>query len=406
MLDTGAGPIDLLDPANVADPYPALARLRATEPVHWSDVHRTWLVTGYDLVVAGFREPRLSSDRIGPVVRSHLSDQLRDDLRLAYANLQAWMVFNDPPEHTRLRRLVTRAFTPRQVERLRPRIARIVDGLLEDLRHRERFDLILDFAFPIPAVVIAEMLGVPAADADLFKQWSDDIMAMVFADTSDPTRHQRARRGFDNLDGYFRNLIRECRLRPADNLMSGLVAGDPNGDGLTDDEIVAMGTLLLFGGHETTTNLIGNGLLALLRHPHQLDRLRREPALIEPAVEEFLRYDGPAKGSDRRVLEDLVFGGRQLRAGQRVTLMQAAANRDPSRFSAAEQLDIGRSDNRHVGFGFGLHYCVGAPLARLEGRIAIQKVVARVPALSLAGEPIWHRTLISRGMRSMPVATG
>jgi cytochrome P450 len=281
----------------------------------------------------------------------------------------------------------------------------VVAEQLEAVRGRGRADLIRDFAFPIPAVVIAEMLGVPAAERDLFKSWSDAIMVLVFGAADAPGRREQAQKSLLDLAGYLHDLVGHYRRAPADNLVSDLIGAQDADDRLTDEEIVSTCTLILFGGHETTTNLIGNGTRTLLQHPDQFDRLVAEPGLLVSAIEELLRFDGPSKMEVRRAAADIEVRGATIGEGDQVYFIQAAANRDPDAFEHPNTVDLGRSPNRHCGFGFGIHYCLGAPIARVEGAIAIDALVRGLPGLRIGPDPeVWHPTLISRGMRSFTVS--
>jgi cytochrome P450 len=387
---------DLLSPEAVADPYPLLAALREHDPVHWSERYRSWFVTRYSDVDAALRDPRFSSDRIAPYRRARLDGPGADaGVRAAFGVLEDWMVFKDPPDHTRLRKLLSRAFTPRAVERMRVRVAEIADELLRGLGPRA--DLIGEYAYPLTSSVVAEMLGVPLADRGRFKDWSDRITGLVFGGMGDPDRHTDGADGMAELTGYLGELI--ARGPAPESLVGALVRARDAGDALTHAEVVATGVLLLFAGHETTTNLIGNGLLALLRHP---DQASDAPG----TVEELLRWDGPAKTIARLMAADVELGGRTLRRGDRVFLCASAANRDPAVFLEPDRLDVTRRPGRQLGFGIGLHYCLGAPLARLEATIAIPAVLERFPDLRLAEEPLaWHPVLLSRGLVHLPVHT-
>lgn len=389
--------VDLLAPQLVANPHPHLRELRSRDPVHWSERHRAWILTRYRDVAAGFRELRLSNEHTG------LGDP-RDALMRV---LHHWMEFRDPPAHTRLRRLVQRAFTPRVIERLRPRIASLVDDLLTDLCRRGGGDYMQDFAYPLPAIVIAEMLGVPAGDRARFRAWSEDIKGFVFGGLEDPARMTRARSGFEELDGYFRDLVARYRHAPADNLLSALAAGSATDETLSTEEIVGTSVLLLFGGHETTSNLLANGLVALDRFPAQRAWLERHPGDIPAAIEEFLRWEGPTALMVRVCREDFEFAGRRFRAGQRVFLHQGAANRDPEQFSVPDRVDVRRPNAAtHLAFGFGIHYCLGAPLARLEGTLAFEGLVTRYPQLRVATGPLdWNPTMMARNLRTLAVTT-
>ena len=396
---------EILSPERVADPYPYFAELRREDPVHWNEIYRAWFVHRFVDVWEGLRSPALSSDRVQPVFEHKLTPEQQDQRRPTFEILQHWMVFQDPPDHTRLRRLMNQAFTPRQVQALRPRIEQVVAGMLDEIGPRGQVDLIRDFAYPIPAVIIAEMMGVPPSDRDMFKAWSDAIMILVFCGARVEDRRERAQRGLLELAEYLRGLIRRFRSEPEDNLITSLVQAKDQNDTLSEDEIISTCTLLLFGGHETTTNLIGNGTRTLLANPDQLKLLRDDPKLITSAIEELLRFDGPSKMQVRLVAEDTELGGKKLRAGDELYFVQASANHDPDEFDDPDTVDLRRNPNRHIGFGFGLHHCLGAPLARLEGAIAIDALIRRFPDLRPGpGPEVWHPTLISRGMEQFPVS--
>jgi cytochrome P450 len=392
----------------IADPFPTFARLRQADPVHWSDILGGWVLTRYRDVRAVLFDRRLSADRITPF-RDHLPPAQRGELRDLLAMLGLWAVFNDPPEHTRRRGLLNKAFTPRAVAGLRPAIAVLVERLLDGVAERERFDLIADFAYPLPATVIAGLIGVPAADLDRFKRWSDDIAVFVGSALVTPNKRERALGGAREMAAYFRAMAAEHRARPRDDILSALIAAEEDGVRLCEDEIVASCILLLFAGHETTTNLIGNGMLALLRHPVERAALAARPELMADAVEEMLRYDGPTQAMTRIALEDVAFAGadgepRLVRRGQRLFVLLNAANRDPEIFAEPERFRFGRTDNRHLSFGYGPHFCLGAPLARLEAEIGIAALLRRRPALALADDqPEWSDSFVLRGVKALPV---
>jgi cytochrome P450 len=388
-----------MDPEVVADPYPTYARLRAEDPVHRSPLG-FWVLTRYDDVVFTLRDPRFAKEAIAPYVAARFGIEIPIE-RIS-------MLDRDPPDHTRLRGLVSKAFTPRVVERLRPRIQEIVDRLLDAVEDRRAMDLIEDFAYPLPVIVICEMLGVPVADRARFKDWSLDVArgldALLLPGEPDvATRSMAARVA---LGQYFRELIAERRTSPrGGDLLSDLIAAEEAGDTLTEEELLSTCVLLLIAGHETTANLIGNGTLALLRHPEELRRLREEPGLIASAVEELLRYDGPVQRTARIPSEDVAIGGRTIPAGDMVMPFIGAADRDPAQFPDPDRLDLGRSDNRHIAFGWGIHFCLGAPLARVEGQIAIGALVRRLPKLALATDrPAFRQSLTLRGLSALPVA--
>jgi cytochrome P450 len=390
-------------PEHMADPFPIFAELRERDPVHWNDVLGGWVLTRYAEVRLVLNDRRFSADRITPF-REHLAPDSRGAVAELLAMLGMWAVFNDPPEHTRRRALLNKAFTPRAVEALAPTIAATVDRLIDGIAGRGQVDLIATFAYPLPATVIAAMIGVPADDLDLFKDWSDDIAAFVGSALATPDKRERAQRGVVAMSGYFRRMVGEHRARPREDIMSALIAAEERGAALSEDEIVASCVLLLFAGHETTTNLIGNGMLALLRHPAEQARLAADPSLAAGAVEEMLRYDGPTQAMTRIALEAVPLGGRTIGRGDRVFALLNAANRDPAVFPEPDRFDIRREAGRHISFGYGAHFCLGAPLARLEGRIAVARLLERLPGLRLADpDPPWNDSFVLRGLRRLPV---
>jgi cytochrome P450 len=396
MMTVPATP--LVDPAVLADPYPTLSALRQSGPVRRTDVRMglpVWVVARYDDVLAALSDPRLSND---PHHASGLTEVLRGDF------LSRSMIGTDPPEHTRLRRLVSKAFTARRVEGLRPRVQEITDALLDRITPRGRAELIGEFALPLPITVIGELLGVPEADRDRFRAWTDEMLDRPFDPRSDMARVTAAR---EQMYGYLTDLVAAKRARPADDLLTALIETSDEGERLAEHELLAMIFLLLIAGYVTTVSLVGNGTLALLRHPDQLDRLRADPSLVPQAVEELLRFDGPVNpGLTRFAMEDVEIGGVRIPRGDVVLLAIAAADRDPARFSDPDRLDVGAVDPGHLAFGHGMHYCLGAPLARLEGQVAFTALLARLPDLALAAredELRWTGGGVLRGLRELPV---
>ena len=397
--------VDLFDPAFKADPYPTYARLRSSAPVYRAalpDGRGVWLITRYEDVLAVLKDKRFVKDWRGALTPEQLAQV--PPIPEVMKPLSRNMLDTDPPDHERLRALVSKAFTPRLIERLRPRVQAISDGLLDAVQDRGEMDLIDDYAFPLPITVIAELLGVPAEDRNNFREWSD---AAVSGNASQEYMEEILIPHMQAFTDYLRALFEEKRANPGDDLVSALVRAEEAGDRLSEDELLGMVFLLLVAGHETTVNLIGNGVLALLQHPDQLRKLKEDPSLIKPAVEELLRYDGPVETSTERFArEDVEIGGQVIPRGEMVLVVLAAADHDPERFSDPDELDITRTDNRHLAFGKGIHHCLGAPLARMEGQIAISTLLRRMPNLRLEGSPetlSWRPGMILRGLRGLPV---
>ncbi|MDJ0868449.1 MAG: cytochrome P450 [Myxococcota bacterium] len=385
------------------DPHSFFRRLREHDPVHWSEANRAWLLTSYEAVADGFRDGRLSSDRLSPL-EARLAPAQRAAMRETFELLRGWMVFRDPPVHQTLREPVRRAFTPRRMAQLEGRVRALVDELLDELADAERCELHAAFSFALPAVVIAELLGVPAADRRRFQLWSRQLSGLVFGAVDRRARNAAASEGAAELTRYFAEHVRRAEKQPGDDLVSALVTARDEPGGLPAELLVGACSMLLFGGHETTTALLGNGVATLLEHPEQLERLRAEPSLMRRAVEEILRYAGPATAMVRIVAEDHARGGHTLRAGERVYLCIAAANLDPAAFPEPARFDVARDPNPHLGFGHGRHFCLGAALARLEARIAIGALIERFPALRLAAAPVaWSASPIGRAVPALPL---
>ena len=320
------------------------------------------------------------------------------------AALSKQMLFADPPDHTRLRGLVNKAFTPRTVEKLRLRIRQIADQLLDRAAAAGEMDLIHNFAFSLPATVICEMLGIPAEQRDQFKVWSDDAASWVGNVTGDLEVDRRTQRSLVEASDYFAAFGAELRTAPRDDVLSALVHAEQDGESLSLDELMANAMLLLAGGHETTTNLIGNGLLALMRNPDQLQRLREDPGLVRTAIDEFLRYDSPAQLVARLAVTDMAVGDQTFSPGTVLGFLIGAANRDSRQFDQPDRLDVGRPDNKHLSFAHGIHFCLGAALARAEAEIAITAILERFPNLRLAtSEPRFLPNFTLRGLESLPV---
>jgi cytochrome P450 len=393
------------DPSFKADPYPFYARLRAEQPIHRGtlpDGRPAWLVTRYDDAVSVLHDPRFVKNidhAVTPEQRRHFPP-----LTPALALINQSLLDHDPPNHTRLRALVSKAFTPRLIERLRPRIQRLADELLDAMAPGGEADLIEAYAFPIPITVIAELLGVPAEDRDRFRAWTGTLTS------APPTAAavQRLASVVDDYVAYLRDLFEQRRRDPKDDLVTGLVQAEEAGDRLSEPELFSMTSIMLIAGHETTVNLIGTGTLRLLQHQGQRARLRADPGLIRSAVEELLRHSGPVEAAtERYAAEDVQLGGVTIPRGELVLVTLASANRDAAHFPEPDALDLTRDTRQHLAFGHGIHYCLGAPLARLEGQIAIGSLIQRFPNLRLT-TPVesltWRPGLVLRGLDHLPVA--
>lgn len=388
---------DPFDRAHRADPYPWLHRLREQAPIY-RNPRGHWLISRHRDVVGVFRDKRFGHG-------THLLQQ--NTFRRPVPGRSRPFIMLDPPEHTRLRGLVNKAFTPRMIDGLEPRIRQIVDRLLDQAIEQNETDLIDAFAYSVPVMVISELLGVPPQDMATVKELSHVVARGVDPDFNHTPEEMRTRaEAFARFDEYFRGLLDERRRQPREDLLSGLVAVRESGSALTEAELLTTCILLYVAGHETTMDLIGNGTLALLRFPDQLRRLAGEPGMARVAVEELLRFDPPTQLTRRTALEDVELAGYLIPQGDQVVLMRGAANRDPEVFDQPDRLDLGRVDNRHVSFDGGIHFCLGAPLARLEGRIAFTRLLARAPRLELAvpeDRLVYRDNLVIRGLEHLPV---
>jgi cytochrome P450 len=396
----------MMGPEFLSNPYPFYERLRSLSPVLRAPgpVEITaWLATSHEACSAALRSKQFGKEgqKVLPPEKLALIPQESTEL---IARRRNNMLFRDPPDHTRLRGLVSQAFTPRTVERLRPHIGEIAEHLLDEVKARGQMDLIADFAFPLPIIVIAELLGVPPEERDRFKAWSNQLIVGLspLAQKEDFIQIGKA---IGELDDYLGGVIEERRRAPRQDLISELIQAQEAGDQLSQDEMVATCRLLLTAGHETTVNLIGNGTLALLRHPEELARLKQDPGLLPGAVEELLRYDSPVQMTVRFTLEDTELGGQAVSRGDLVMVLTGAGNHDPKQYAEPARLDVTRKNaSTHLAFGAGIHYCLGASLARLEGQIAIGALLRRMPGLKVADEPLeWRKNPVLRGLKSLPV---
>jgi cytochrome P450 len=390
----------LLDPDVLADPYPLYARLRQESPVLWDRFLHAWVVTRYDdvaEVLGRYRAERtptperlteLGMQRLAPVAQLMVRQ----------------MLFMDPPQHRRVRGLASTAFTARRVEALRSHICDIANDLIDRVAARGEMDVMEDFANPLPAIVTAEMLGVPTEDHEQLKDWSQTFAQMLGNFQHNPDGIDPVRGAVSDMTAYFRQALARHSGVAGDGLIGALSQARVDGDRLTDDEVIANTIVTMVGGQETTTNLIGNGLLTLLGHPAELAQLRDDPALLPTAVEELLRYESPSQHTARIAPEDAVLGGQPIEQGQAVMAVMGAANRDPERFADPDRLDLTRQDNRHLAFAWGPHFCFGAPLARMEGQIAFEALLTRLPDLELVGgPPQWRANLGLRGLATLPI---
>jgi len=399
-------PVGIASPAFKANPFPCYARLRAETParrVIMLSKEAAWLVTRYDDVALVLKDERFVKDAANALTPEQMANRPWFRKLKLFKTMQRTMVNVDPPDHTRLRALVVKAFTPRLIEQMRERVQALTDELLDRVQARRRMDLIRDYALPLPATIIAEMLGVPVEDRHKFHRWSNSMMTI-----SSNWRMLKALLNVSAFMRYMRKIIKNRRADPQDDLVSALARAEEAGDKLSEDELVAMCILLLVAGHETTVNLIGNGMLALLEHSDQMDKLRSNPTLIKPAVEELLRYASPADmATERYAREDIAIAGVTIPRGEMVFGVIASANRDERQFTDPDTLDITREPNKHLTFGLGNHFCLGASLARMEGQIAISTLLHREPDLRLAvarDSLRWRPGLVLRGLESLPVA--
>ena len=413
-----------------ANPYPFYERLRREDPVHWDEELGLWVLTRYVDIESLYTDERFS--RAQGLMRGFEKLPVSEQKIASpvYHSFSKTVFYADPPYHTHLRGLMNHAFTPRRVERLRPYVQKIVDELLDAMQAAPHKDVIHDLAYPLPVMVIAELLGLPQSDRAQFKKWSDDLFAILGTVRYKSTDLlEQAAHSLEELTEYVRTLSRKRRAEPQDDLLTALLAvtedeqdcphphasDSPHAPGglihhrdaspmLTEDELVSNINILLSTGHETTTHLIGNGLLALLQHPSELRKLREKPALMTPAIEEMLRYDNPVQITYRSALQDAMIQGKMIRKGELLNTIIASANHDPERFSNPDLFNITRSEGRHLGFGIGIHFCIGAPLVRLEAEVVFETIIRRFPTLCLATDKLeWQEHPIFRGLKSLPV---
>jgi cytochrome P450 len=385
------------------DPHPYLAALRAAAPIHWSEAWGFWVVTRYADVTTMLRDPRRFSNVGRSAAVERVPDEQRARLAPMFNSFRVGMPSTDPPVHTRLRTLVNKVVTPSRVEAMRPRIQQLFDELLDEALDAGRMDLIDVLAYPFPATVVAELLGLPVGDRDRFKGWSSDIIALHSTGRPDPVAAETAWEAWQAARDWLGGLLADRRAHPRDDILSLLVQARIDGDSLSDIEILSTLVTLMTAGHETTTGLIGNGVLAFLSHSDQLERLNTTPELIGSAVDEVFRYDSPFPRAWRRTTQAVELSGVEIPAGAIVSGSIASANRDPEQFPDPDAFDIGRQPNRHLGLGAGIHFCLGAPLAKLEGQIALGTLARRLPGMALDGGPVWQPSITHHVLRSLPV---
>ena len=394
---------DLMSQEVVHDPHSYYAALREEEPVRWNDRWGGWVVTRYDDVVKVLRDhDNFSADRMAFLARELTREQL-EPIEPMIDVLSSWMVFADRPLHTELRTLVNREFVPRAIEPYRETVREIVEEVLDEVEARGEMEVVRDLAYQIPMTVILDLMGVPDVDREKVKKWSEELGLFFFIRADEPRRRQFATRGTAALTGYLTRIVEEKAKNPDDKLISLFLQAEADGR-ITRDDVIANCVLLVFGGHETTMNMIANGTLALIQHPDQWMRIKQDPSMVRTAVEELLRYDGSVKTTVRWALEDVEVGGETIKAGQRVLLGLSAANRDPDRFDDPHDLDVGRDPNNHVAFGQGIHVCVGAPLARMEVQETFAAMCQRFDPPTLVDEDYQYwPTVVGRSLKSLRV---
>lgn len=397
--------LDLLSEESIQDPHRYLARFREQQPVVWSERHRAWVVLGHPELDAAFKAPQLSTDRMG-AFRSRLSGSRAEALAQAIELLEGWMLFHDPPEHTRLRAPFARQFTPKAMSALEADVTAICDRLVDEyaaqLASGQTADLVEGFTHPLPAAVIARLFGVPDELTDWLAAWSARFGVVVFGQTKRPDYEDVARAAGEEFREHLGQLLELRRADPRNDLVSALAASTD----LNDAEVLGACSLLLFAGHDTTTSLMSTAVLALIAHPHERERLINDPMIRDSAIEEMLRYDGNAKAMMRIVAEPMELGGQHLKAGDAVFLGILAANRDPRVFERPNELILDRSPNPHLAFGHGMHFCLGASLARLELRVALPRLMRALPNLRVAGPVDWKPNISDRAAAHVPLALG
>jgi pimeloyl-[acyl-carrier protein] synthase len=399
-VSVAASLTELLDPAVLANPYPLYRQLRSEDPVHWDPCLHAWVVTRYADVVTVLHD--FSAERTPTPER--LASMGLGELSPIAKVMVKQMLFMDPPAHTRIRKLASYAFTPQRVAALREHIGEVVENLLDAVASRGGMDIIADLAVPLPYTITAEMLGVPIKDAAQLKEWSQDFAEMLGNFQLNPERATHVRSSVEAMANYFRDAFQRTKKHPRPGLIQSFLESDVDGDRFTEEEMIANTIVTMVGGQETTTNLIGNGMLTLLRYPSEMKLLLDDPSLLPSALEEMLRYEPPSQQTARLAPRDLQLGGKSIRNRQAVIAVMAAANRDPDRFPDPDRFDITRQDNRHVSFGWAAHFCFGAALARIEGQVAFESLLRRFGEFQMGSEAlVWRANLGLRGLTSFPI---
>lgn len=395
---------DLNRPEAIQDPFPMYEAMRRDAPVHWNTSVKGWFLTRYFDVRMVLRDPRFSVEKMSPFA-DRMDGAKQEKIAFLAEILGGWMVFKDPPEHTKLRQVLQGAFMPKPLAAMRPNVEAIAREILDGLGDRTEIDIIQDFAVPLPATVIGDLCGVPRDRTHKLRLWADDIAKFVLQGRSTPDKYDVSYKALQECVAFYRELVADHRARPRGDLIDIMIEGGEVKKPMTDDEIVSTLVLILFAGHETTTNLIASGMFALLQNPDQMAKLEADRSLIPSAVEEFLRFEAPVSTLVRIALEDVEIGGQKIKKGDRIFASVFSAAHDPEIFENAEEVDVARRRNRHMAFGKGIHLCLGAPLARLEGQVAFETLLERYTDFKLRGDTLkWRDELITRGLEALPVS--
>lgn len=397
-------PYGLVSTEMFSNPHPLYHMLRYSEPVHYSKVLNAWVLTRYDDVIAALKDPRLSNAMRRAVGTAQLSAELRKKMEPIDRFLLLWVLNLDDPEHHRLRVLLSKAFTPKVMDSMRPKIEQIADELINAVQNEGKMDFVAQMAHPLPVRVIADLFGVPDSDRDLLQQWSKHISTFFEVGPAKPEVLDNMNLSVTEMTDYLRGVVNENRKNPKDNVLGMLIRAEEQGEVLTEDQLLATCIMILFAGHDSTVNLIGSGMLSLLTHPEQMSRFMTDPSLVRTAIDEFLRFESPVMRHDRVAKEDINLHGHLITRGQRVVLGLGAANRDPARYPNPDVLDIGRQGNRHLTFGYGPHGCLGGALACTQAEVALQMTIHRLPGLRLGyPAPRWREHFNFRGLRTLHV---